>query len=68
MSRSHVIDVRTSNINKVKTSYCGKAIAMFDFSFVDPTHAISSIQANSYAQPCNDCIKSMISILNEGSE
>ncbi len=64
----HIIDVRRTNEEKVTRSYCGKKLSEWHFNFQDATHAITSIQADTFVQPCKACVKKLIKILSEVSD
>lgn len=60
--------IRHTHEERKNTSWCGKAVYTFDWTFVDIDHATYSIMNGSRNVPCPDCIKVINQILLESCE
>lgn len=63
--RKHVLDERTSNIEKIKKSFCGEYIQ--DFAFTGTDHVVSNNQSKGRLLPCEKCRDKIVSILMDES-
>jgi len=61
--QKHVKDVRTSNKKGRSVTYCEKPIQAGEWTFLDPGHAMNTLQSGSMTQICEDCVTVMVDIL-----
>lgn len=47
------------------TSWCGRPLASFDWSFVDIDHAVYSTQSGSRLLACKECVDAVVKALSQ---
>lgn len=57
--------IQHTHAERKKTSWCGKSLSSFDWSFVDIDHAVYATMNNDRLIPCRECITAIREVFND---
>lgn len=60
--------VRRSNVERTRYTWCGRLIDVFEFAFVDVSHAAENGEQMAYLVACPACVEAITAALRNGSE